>query len=68
MAKQKTPRLTDQLNVVLAKASSAVSLGKAAPASTAAGQQAVKCCEVADAALHEAAELLIAIRRAAESI
>ena len=68
MAKQKEQRLTDKLNIALAKASSAVSMGKSAPASTAAGKQAVKCCELADAALNEAMELLSAIRRAAASI
>ena len=62
MATQKEQRLTDKLNLAISKASSAVSMGKGSP------DHAVKCCELADVALHEAMEILCAIRRAAESI
>lgn len=62
MAKPREQRLTDRLNVALASASSAVSIGKSNP------DRAARACALADEALNEAMEILSAIRRAAESI
>lgn len=60
MAKQQ--RLTHKLNVILAKASAAASIGKDNP------EHAHKACKEADAALHDAMSVLAEIMRAAEVI
>lgn len=63
MAKsQKPERLTQRLNVALAKASAAAAIGKDNP------PHAQKCCDEASRALDEAQEIMGAIMRAAEAI
>ncbi len=58
----KTTRLTQRLNVALAKASAAASIGKDNP------EHAQRCCAEADAAIDEAQKIMGAIKCAAESI
>ncbi|HKQ38802.1 MAG TPA: hypothetical protein VJ063_12045 [Verrucomicrobiae bacterium] len=58
----KPQRLTQKLNIVLAKASAAVSIGKDNP------EHAQKCLAEADAAIDEAQKIMGEIMRAAESI
>lgn len=61
MAK-KEQRLTDALNLALSQAMSCVSIGKDSP------DKAARCCELAEKAIHEAFELMSAIRNTAGRI
>lgn len=58
----KKQRLTDRLNIALARASAAVAIGRDNP------EHAQKCCKEAVGAIAEAQEIMGDIKRAAEVI
>lgn len=58
----KKQRLTDRLNIALAKVSASVAIGRDNP------EHSQACCREAVAAINEAQEIMGEIRRAAELI